>query len=183
MAETAAQLRRWTTEQKHIVDSLTLDAQRTLEGDKENLASKKEELSAALAAGDALRQSSEEERSRAEQLRQELEVLSSQEALLPAEHAKLSKSLEGQRRARDPPRAGKESKLAELQKGCAMYKQLLALDFERVGGETQQRGGREAAERRQRGGREAALVESLNQTNDFSVFVRTLRAEFKRLCA
>jgi len=27
------------------------------------------------------------------------------------------------------------------------------------------------------------LVESLNQTNDFSVFVRTLRAEFKRLCA
>ena len=47
------------------------------------------------------------------------------------------------------PQAGKESKLAELQKGCAMYKQLLALDFERVGGETQQRGGREAAERRQ----------------------------------
>jgi len=104
MIECQAQLRRWTTEQKHIVDSLTLDAQRTLEGDRENLASKKEELSAALAAVDALRQSSEEERSRAEQLRQELEVLSSQEALLPAERAKLSKSLEGQRRARDPSR-------------------------------------------------------------------------------
>ena len=36
--------------------------------------SKEEELRAVLAAGDALRQSSEEERSRAEQLRQELEV-------------------------------------------------------------------------------------------------------------
>lgn len=34
MIECQAQIRRWTTEQKHIVDSLTLDAQRTLEGDK-----------------------------------------------------------------------------------------------------------------------------------------------------
>jgi len=213
MIECQAQLRRWTTEQKHIVDSLTLDAQRTLEGDKENLASKKEELSAALAAGDALRQSSEEERSRAEQLRQELEVLSSQEALLPAEHAKLSKSLEGQRQlmaereaALQQSQAGKESKLAELQKGCAMYKQLLALDFERVGDERlrliltnidARAPSRafsflvfvDAADRYHIEQCEPAvpalpqLVESLNQTNDFSVFVRTLRAEFKRLCA
>jgi hypothetical protein len=34
MIECQAQIRRWTTEQKHIVDSLALDAQRTLEGDK-----------------------------------------------------------------------------------------------------------------------------------------------------
>lgn len=34
MIECQATIRRWTTEQKHIVDSLTLDAQRTLEGDK-----------------------------------------------------------------------------------------------------------------------------------------------------
>ena len=57
------------------------------------------------------------------------------------------------------PQAGKESKLAELQKGCAMYKQLLALDFERVGGETQQRGGREAAEVGGRGRRQREAAE------------------------
>jgi hypothetical protein len=34
MIECQAQIRRWTTEQKHIMDSLTLGAQRTLEGDK-----------------------------------------------------------------------------------------------------------------------------------------------------
>lgn len=34
MIECQAQIRRWTTEQKHSVDSLALDAQRTLEGDK-----------------------------------------------------------------------------------------------------------------------------------------------------
>jgi hypothetical protein len=29
----------------------------------------------------------------------------------------------------------------------------------------------------------AALVEKLNQSNDFSAFVRGLRREFKKLCA
>jgi len=30
--------------------------------------------------------------------------------------------------------AGKENKLAELNKGCTMYRNMLGLEFERVGG-------------------------------------------------
>jgi len=212
MIECQAQIRRWTTEQKHIVDSLTLDAQRTLEGDKENLAQKKEELRAILSADEALQRSTKEQNAKLDHLRQELDALTAQESMLPLERAKLKKALDQQRQllveremALQQMQAGKDHKLAELNKGCTMYRNMLGLEFERIGDERLRlvmtsidaRAPSRAfsftvyVDSADRYHIEhcdpmvpmlATLVEKLNENNDFSLFVRSLRHEFKRLC-
>lgn len=83
----------------------------------------------------------QEQNAKLEQLRQELDALTAQESLLPLEHAKLNKALEQKRQllvdremALQQTQVGKDNKLAELNKGCTMYRNMLGLEFERVGG-------------------------------------------------
>jgi regulator of replication initiation timing len=83
----------------------------------------------------------QEQNAKLEQLRQELDALTAQESMLPLEQAKLNKALEHQRQllvdremALQQTQVGKDHKLAELNKGCTMYRNMLGLEFERVGG-------------------------------------------------
>ena len=94
------------------------------------------------AAEEALQQKSAEERQRVEELRAVLEKLTAQESRLPPEAERLtqqltqSRSLVVQREAGcETSLASKEQKLAELDKGCALYRTRLGLAFERVGDE------------------------------------------------
>ena len=56
MIEAQAKLSRFTTDMKRDIDSRALQAQRTLEDDKENVASKRVELAAGLRDNEALQQ-------------------------------------------------------------------------------------------------------------------------------
>ena len=83
-----------------------------------------------------------EERQRLDELRAELEKLTAQESRLPPESERLSqqltqgRTLVAQREAScEASLASKTQKLAELDKGCGMYRSRLGLTFERVGDE------------------------------------------------
>eukprot|EP00967_Tisochrysis_lutea_P130841 scaffold226819_cov39-Tisochrysis_lutea.AAC.2 len=82
-----------------------------------------------------------EQNAKLDHLRQELDALTAQESMLPLERAKLKKALDQQRQllveremALQQMQAGKDHKLAELNKGCTMYRNMLGLEFERIGG-------------------------------------------------
>lgn len=108
----------------------------------ENMEQLREDLREVAAAEEALQQKSAEERQRVEELRAVLEKLTAQESRLPPEAERLtqqltqSRSLVVQREAGcETSLASKEQKLAELDKGCALYRTRLGLAFERVGDE------------------------------------------------
>ena len=70
-----------------------------------------------------------------------MDALTAQESVLPGELAKLSRALEQQRQvlldremALLQTQAAKDNKLAELNNGCTMSRNMLGLEFERVGG-------------------------------------------------
>ena len=146
-------------------------------------------------------------------LKKEVDLLKAQEDALPAESARLAKSLEAQRQAVlqrqlacQEALASKEGKLSELEKGCAAYRAMLGLEFERVGDERLRLVMTNIDARAPaRAFAFTVFVDStdnyhieaceptvdalgelqsqLNQTNDFSAFVRGLRRAFKALCA
>jgi hypothetical protein len=94
------------------------------------------------AADEAMQQRAREERQRVDELRAELQQLTAQESRLPPEVEKLSQQLSqgrtlvAQREANcGASLSSKEQKLAELDKGCALYRSRLGLHFERVGDE------------------------------------------------
>lgn len=211
MVEAQSQIAQWVTQQKATADSLALRGQRTLEADKENLDRLHEEQQAIIAAGGALQQRAHEERLRVEEVRDQLEKMTAQESKMAPEQQRLTqqlahcRSLVVQREAGcEQTQASKEQKLAELDKGCTLYRTRLGLAFERVG------------EERLRltftsidpadplrafsfqvfvdGGDKyhvescspplaslASLVDTLNANNDFSAFVRNVRKGFKTL--
>ena len=104
----------------------------------ENIEQLREDLDALGAADQTLQQRAREERQKVDELRSELEKLTAQESRLPPEQERLTqqlaqcRSLVSQREANcEASRASKEQKLAELDKGCALYRQRLGLVFER----------------------------------------------------
>ena len=213
MVEAQASVARWTTEQKRIIDSLALHAQTTLEEDKENLALRREQLHALTNAEQMLQQQRREENSKIEEIRKEIELLKSQEDILPNDHARLVKSLDQQRQlelqqelAFQEATRSKEQKLDELEKGCVAYRSMLGLEFERVGDERLKLVMTNIDARAPSAVFSFTvfvdasdnyhieqcepnietlpeLIAELNQTNDFSAFVRSARREFKSMCA
>ena len=178
----------------------------------ENIDQLREELDALGSAEDALQQQSGAERNRVDELRAELERLTAQESRLPPEAERLNQQLE-QTRSLVTRREvecshivkEKDQKLAELDKGRALYRSRLGLNFEQVGGERLRLtftnvdaanpmrafafqvfvdGGDtyhvESCEPPVAGMDE--LVDALNKDNDFSLFVRQMRKRFKQLC-
>ncbi|KAL3919140.1 MAG: hypothetical protein SGPRY_005739 [Prymnesium sp.] len=141
MVDVQATVSRWITEQKQIADAVVVEAQRTVEMDKENISQLQDEIEAIGAAEEALQQQGIEERQRVDKLRQDLDQLARQESNLPPEQARLQSQLERgeellqQREAAcEQLLSSKELKLAELNKGSALYSARLGLCFERVGG-------------------------------------------------
>jgi len=101
-----------------------------------------EDIQAVGCAEDLLQQRAREERRRVDELRAELEKRTAQESRLPPESEKLSQQLSqgralvAQREAScETSLSSKNHKLAELDKGCSLYRQRLGLQFERVGEE------------------------------------------------
>lgn len=142
MVEAQAQVARWATKQKSIADTTVRIAQRTIETDKENLEQLRGELDAVGSSEDALQQHARDERRTVDELRQDLEHLAVQESKLPPEQQRLQSALAQHRSLVAQREAGceatltaKEQKLAELTKGCALYRARLGLAFERVGDE------------------------------------------------
>jgi len=135
-----------------------------------------------------------------------------QESLLPSELQRLGKTYEQQRQLQQQAdlsyqqaQLQREQKLSELDKGCSVYRSMLGLEFERVGDErlrlvftnidphapsrafafqvfvdSSDHYHIEHCEPHLSG--LPALADQLNKTNDFSVFVRSARREFKALC-
>ena len=108
----------------------------------ENVEQLQEDLDAVGCADESVQQRAREERQRVDDLRKELEKLTAQESRLPPDIEKLSaqlsqgRTLVAQREAGcEASMSSKQQKLAELDKGCALYRQRLGLTFERVGDE------------------------------------------------
>jgi len=78
MVDFQAKVSRYVTEQKQYVDNFTLQAQRTIEDDKENLLQAKQGLTAVAEADDSLHQRIRDEERQLDELRKELEGLTSQ---------------------------------------------------------------------------------------------------------
>uniref|UniRef100_A0A7S4B4X9 Uncharacterized protein n=1 Tax=Chrysotila carterae TaxID=13221 RepID=A0A7S4B4X9_CHRCT len=97
MVEVQQQLAQWTSQQKQHIDSTVLQAQRTLENDKENQRQAEQKLQLLKADDEALQNRLRAEERKVEELRVELERLHTQEKLLPPEQQRLAKSLEQQR--------------------------------------------------------------------------------------
>mmetsp|Transcript_43194 Transcript_43194/g.90190 ORF Transcript_43194/g.90190 Transcript_43194/m.90190 type:complete len:239 (+) Transcript_43194:77-793(+) len=210
MVEVQQQLAQWTSQQKQHIDSTVLQAQRTLENDKENQRQAEQKLQLLKADDEALQNRLRAEERKVEELRVELERLHTQEKLLPPEQQRLAKSLEQQRQllaqrelAYQQCQLQKETRLSELGKGCSTYQRLLSLEFERMGDERlrlvftnldARAPSRafsfqvyvDALDKYHIENCEPALpnlpalTDTLNQTNDFSTFVRAVRREFKR---
>ena len=213
MVEAQAQVARWVTEQKRHADTVTLKGQRLLETDKENVEQLREELAALGSAETSLQHRSNEERTKVDELRAELERLTAQETRLPPEAEKLNQQLVQTRAVVTQREAGcqqtlasKEAKLAELERGRALYRARLGLNFEQVGNERLRltftnvdsanpmrpfafqvfvdQGDKYHVESCEPpvAGMES-LIEALNTNNDFSAFVRAMRRRFKALCS
>mmetsp|Transcript_48850 Transcript_48850/g.104278 ORF Transcript_48850/g.104278 Transcript_48850/m.104278 type:complete len:233 (-) Transcript_48850:403-1101(-) len=210
MDEAHKAVTRWTTEQMEAIDCTVLREQQTLETAKENLQQSEEACAVAVSADETIARRLREEESKIEELRKELDRLQSQESLLPAEQQRLCKALEQQRQllaqhevAYQQSQQQKDAKLAELDKGCSTYQRLLALEFERMGEERLRLIFTNVDERapsrafsfqvfvdgadqyhinqcEPRLEKLPELTHALNQSNDFSAFVRAMRREFKR---
>lgn len=163
------------------------------------------------ASEEALQQRAREERNKVEELRAELDKLTSQESRLPPEQERLTQQLAQARNlvvqreaACDATRESMEHKLAELDKGCTLYRQRLGLNFERVGDERLRltftnidpnhpmrafsfqvfvdSGDKYHVESCEPAVPEINdLLATLNKNNDFSAFVRSMRKHFKAL--
>ena len=211
MVEAQKEVARWTTEQKQVADAEARSGQRMLDEDKENLLRAHEELAGIHEADEALSQRAKEESQRMEELRRELQRLTAIQATLPPEEQQLSRQLEQQRlllqereRAFQQNNLQNEQKLSELQKGGAMYKKWLGLEFERVEDERlrivfthvdPQAPTRaftfyvyvDSSDRYHVVKCEPevhdvqSLVDALNASNDFSAFVRNMRKRFQQL--
>ena len=174
----------------------------------EQLQAEREEIGL---AEEMLQQRAREERDRVDELRAELERLTAQESKLPPEQQKLTqqlaqcRSLVVQREAGcEQTQAAKEQKLAELDKGCTLYRTRLGLVFERVGEERLRLtftnidpadpmrpfsfqvfvdGGDQYHVESCEPPLPALdeLVDALNADNDFSAFVRSMRKRFRGL--
>ena len=196
---------------RRISDARRRARMRSLGAVAENIEQLREDLDAVGCADEAMQQRAREERQRVDELRAELEKLTAQESRLPPEQERLtqqltqSRSLVSQREASCEASLGsKQQKLAELDKGCALYRKRLDLHFERVGDERLRLtftnvdandpmrafafqvfvdGGDkyhvESCEPAVGGMDE--LVEQLNRDNDFAKFVRAMRKRFKAL--
>ena len=212
MLEAQSTVASWVTEQKHISDKIALNGQHALATDKENIEQLREDLDAIGAADDALQHKARDERKKVDELRSELEKLTAQESRLPPEQERLtqqlaqSRTLVSQREANcTASLASKEQKLAELDKGCALYRQRLGLVFERGADERlrltftnvdpndpmkafafqvyvdgSDKYHVESCEPPVPG--MDVLVKQLNTDNDFASFVRAMRKQFKALC-
>uniref|UniRef100_A0A7S4B4Y7 Kinetochore protein SPC25 n=1 Tax=Chrysotila carterae TaxID=13221 RepID=A0A7S4B4Y7_CHRCT len=176
----------------------------------ENQRQAEQKLQLLKADDEALQNRLRAEERKVEELRVELERLHTQEKLLPPEQQRLAKSLEQQRQllaqrelAYQQCQLQKETRLSELGKGCSTYQRLLSLEFERMGDERlrlvftnldARAPSRafsfqvyvDALDKYHIENCEPALpnlpalTDTLNQTNDFSTFVRAVRREFKR---
>ena len=210
MDEVHKAVTRWTTEQMEAIDCTVLREQQALEADKENVDRGEAECAAALTEDEALAAQVQEQALKVDELRRELERLQGADGLLPPEQQRLGKTLETQRqllaqreRAYQQSQLQKESKLAELDKGCSTYQRLLSLEFERMGDERlrliftnvdEHAPSRafsflvyvDATDRYHIDACEPPidalpeLTATLNRTNDFSAFVRGMRREFKK---
>jgi len=210
MVEAQAQITRFVTEQKACADSVALRVQRMLEVDKENHTQLRKDQDAVAAAEETLQQNARELSSEIERVGADLEKLTGQESKLPVEQQRLtqqlstSRALVAQREAGfEQAVAAKEHKLTELDKGIALYKTRLGLEFERVGEDSSLRliftnidpadpmrqfsfhvfvdGGDkyhvQSCEPLVQG--LDSLVDALNAKNDFGAFVHSMRKGFK----
>jgi chromosome segregation ATPase len=108
----------------------------------ENVEQLRDNIKEVAAAEEALQQRAGDERLRIDEMRAELEKLTAQETRLPPEAERLNQQMAQQRSLVVQREAGcetslasKEQKLAELDRGCALYRTRLGLAFERVGDE------------------------------------------------
>ena len=199
------------TAQRKIADALGLTGERQLEEDKENARQKKEEIEQDMARAEEIEQEMRGDKAELEEGRRELERKSTQEGLLPPEQQRLQRTLEQQQQILLQRDSGlqqaqhqKDQRLNELQRGCDTYRNMLGLDFDRVGDERLQLIFTQIDERNPKRvftfqvfvdpndhyhiercepmvPNVEHLVDALNTSNDFSAFVRKMRREFKLL--